>query len=104
MTRNPFIALLAGFVVWSAAFLFLYGLQATGCHLGWHTVDFGGISLLRVLLLVSLIATIGTLLVIRLRLRPAGETGLLARIVNLANLAAVISTFCFVGVAWLTMC
>lgn len=104
MTRNPFLVLLAGFVAWSVAFLLLYGVQATGCHLGWHTREIAGVSLLRIVLLGCFCATIGALLLIRLRLRPAGDASALTRIADLANLAAVIAAFSFVGVAFLTMC
>ena len=43
--------LVAGFVLWSSAFVALYGGQALGCRLGWENVDLGPITLNRTVLL-----------------------------------------------------
>ena len=55
MKAPVFVLLLTGFVIWAGAFLLLYAAQATGCHLGWHRIEFGPISGLRLLLAVMLV-------------------------------------------------
>lgn len=103
----------AGFAVWSAAFILLYGLQAIGCRIGWNTMEFMyGISIQRfvqvALYVSSLIASIVLYCWLRVR---AQDTRAHAAVVfvneasvngALAALGAI--AFCFAGVAWLTAC
>ncbi len=49
---GPLAAVLSGFLLWSAAFLGIYGAQATGCSLGWDaTILFGPLTVQRAVLL-----------------------------------------------------
>lgn len=59
---QPFAMLLAGFVLWSVVFVALYGVQATGCRLGWHGIEIAGpVTLQRaVLVLMFLGALVST--------------------------------------------
>ncbi len=111
MKVSPFVLLLIGFVVWSAAFLMLYGAQATGCHLGWHRIDVGPISALRLLLVAMLLGTlalIGGLHRIATKGLPEPqteeETGL-RKIGGMLQAAALVATLItYGGVLWLTLC
>jgi hypothetical protein len=47
------LLLVAGFVIWSSAFVVLYGLNGLGCEAGWHQRGVGPVSLLRAVLLAS---------------------------------------------------
>lgn len=38
------LLLVAGFLLWSSAFVVLYGLQGLGCRLGWDAVGLGPVS------------------------------------------------------------
>jgi ABC-type xylose transport system permease subunit len=111
MKAPSFALLLAGFVVWSGAFLLLYAVQATGCHLGWHEIQIGPSSALR-LLLVSLFLLVLTLMgwlvwytrAQRNRLE-AEEFKSLLQIASLLQLAALVATLInYGGVLWLTLC
>lgn len=52
-SRNQaFVFMALGFTVWAAAFSVLYGVQGTGCELGWHRQTIGPLSLLRILLIL----------------------------------------------------
>jgi hypothetical protein len=113
MSRTlPFIALLSGFVGWSIAFLTIYAVQATGCHLGWQDINLGPLSALRLMLLATLGAVlIGlSLLGFWWRKRFTGtansenfsllrHTGI---IIHCAAIGATAVTFA--GVAWLSLC
>lgn len=98
MSRAVFLPILAAFTLWALGFLALYGLQATGCRLGWP--DAQGRLVLGATLAALLAAIAG--IAWWLRRAPAG----LGRTVGLyATLAAGVSTlFCFSGVFWLTLC
>ena len=113
VSRNgaPFAMLLAGFVLWSLAFVVLYGTQATGCRLGWHTYAiFGGMTLQRLVLILLFLG----LLVLHLMLyrlvrrsgngkdRPRNFTRQASLLLAAAALGA--SVFCFAGVFWLSPC
>lgn len=111
MRAFPFVGLLAGFVLWSVAFLVLYAVQATGCKLGWHLVSVGPASLLRLVLSGLLIVTLALLYVIDVRcLRPAsgasdGERRLIMRVSKIVHIAAGAATLLtFAGIFWLTLC
>lgn len=110
---GPFAILLAGFVLWSVAFIVLYGMQGTGCSLGWQAVEVAGpVTLQRAVLVGLFLAFLAAHTVLYLKLRTprrsqaeedisgfardAGET------LALAALGA--SVFCFSGVLWLTAC
>jgi hypothetical protein len=108
----PMAVLLAGFVLWSVAFVVLYGAQATGCRLGWQTMEIVGPVTLQRMVLVALFLGAVALHVLLYRLLrrtpvPDGDRahafskdagGLLAA----AALGAAI--FTFAGVFWLTAC
>jgi len=52
-SRNQaFLYMALGFAVWAVAFSILYGVQGTGCELGWHQQSIGPLSVLRILLIV----------------------------------------------------
>lgn len=111
MKTFPFAGLLAGFILWSGAFLLLYAVQATGCKLGWQEIAVGPISLLRLLLSALLLSTLGLLYAAALLwLRPAldateGDRHRLLRIAKLVHLAAAVATLLtFGGIFWLSLC
>lgn len=111
MKVSPFALVLTGFVIWSGAFLLLYGVQATGCHLGWHQVDVGPTSALRLLLgfmLVAILALIGGLHWITTRALTEPQTDevrLLHKIAGMLHAAALVATLItYGGVMWLTLC
>lgn len=109
----PLAALLAGFVLWSLAFLVLYFVQATGCSLGWQTFAVAGpLTLQRLVLVALFLAFLAAHLALYLRLRAPrereGDADASAfsrdagRTLALAAFGA--SVFCFSGVLWLTAC
>lgn len=110
MRFSPFILILAGFIVWAAAFLLLYGLQATGCRLGWDQVALGPTSGLRWLLgaiVVSALALLSWLYWFGRRTLPmkAMSSDILPQIATAAHVAAIVSTLVtYSGVFWLTLC
>lgn len=106
---GPFALLLAGFVLWTAAFALIYLTQATGCRLDWDGIDlFGIVSLHRTVLVAVFVGACGLHfgLVFAFERSFAAARGCFAhqagRILALAALAA--SLFCFSGVFWLTTC
>lgn len=109
----PLAALLAGFVLWSLAFLVLYFVQATGCSLGWQEMEVAGpLTLQRAVLVALFLAFLAAHLVLYRKLRapvtPLEEEGVhgfsisAGRTLALAAFGA--SVFCFSGVLWLTAC
>jgi hypothetical protein len=50
-TPRELLLLVAGFILWSSAFVILYSVQALGCRLGWDEVGFGPVTLNRGVLL-----------------------------------------------------
>ena len=111
MKVSPFVLLLTGFVIWSGAFLLLYGMQATGCHFGWHQIDVGPTSALRLLLatiLVLVLLLIGGLHWYAKRVLGEPQTDeakLLLKIAGMLQAAALVSTLItYGGVMWLTLC
>lgn len=110
---GPFTLLLAGFVLWSIAFIVLYGMQATGCSLGWQAVEIAGsLTLQRLVLVVLFVAFLAAHLVLYRMLRTprrrkadgnaSGFAGDAGQTLALAAFGA--SVFCFSGVLWLTAC
>lgn len=75
--------LLAGFIVWSAAFVALYSMLSIGCAFGWDQAFFGPISVQRLalvgLLVVSLFAGWWVVRIAADRRRTAGGSGLALR-------------------------
>lgn len=108
---SPFLLMLAGFVMWSAAFLLLYATQATGCHLGWHQITVGPTSGLRLLLLaifVIVLALMGRLFwstKAALNQPQQDESRSLIQIAVMLQFAAVVATLItYAGVSWLMLC
>lgn len=111
MKTSPFLLLLAGFAVWSAAFLVLYAVQATGCHLGWHRIDIGPTSALRWLLIIILLLVLALLAGLlwltrtaRNRLRSAETAPLMQIAMSLQAAAFVATVITYGGVSWLMLC
>ena len=113
MMQHPLIWTTVGFILWSALFIILYAVQATGCHLGWHQVLFiGELSLLRVVMLLLLsVAFVMSLLVYRQAKlsQVASDDGRtrsffleVGTYVWFAALAAI--PLCFAGVGLLKLC
>lgn len=103
------IALLLPFTGWSVAFLAIYGTQTVGCAAGWQTVEFSGVSLLRLLLVFMLAATIALVAFSGWRVvaaaRRNGQNRTMIDVTRYTALAATLSTgFVFIGVFWLQLC
>ena len=112
---RPLVLVISGFLLWSAAFLAIYGAQAAGCSLGWDArMLFGAVSVQRALLLVlfALVLVGHAALVMRLNGRTGpvetadAETADFMRTAarRLALIAAAASIVGFGGVVWLTGC
>ena len=112
---GPLAVLLSGFVLWSGAFLALYGSQAMGCSLGWNAWVLAGPLTVQRAVLIALFATAlagHAALLVRLPRRgrggdgPAGGTAEFMRTAawRLALASAAASAVCFAGVIWLTAC
>ena len=91
--------LCAGLVIWSSAFVSLYGALSLGCRFGWERVEIGPLSLQTVVLVglwLAHIALIGALLLwTRQRLRRAGAAdpeGFFARSAFAATMVALAVT------------
>lgn len=105
-TARRLLLAIAGFLLWSGAFVALYGLQAVGCHLGWHRTGMFGISLHRAILGTIFLAVLAVAVAITAhaaRLAEAGTTAdgsMLRRFLdriglwtNLAACGAIAATF-----------
>ncbi len=112
---RPLVLVISGFLLWSAAFLAIYGAQATGCGLGWDTrMLLGPVSIQRAVLLGLYALVLAGHAAILLRLgagRPMAvsadaETVDFMRVAarRLALVSSAASTLCFGGVFWLTGC
>lgn len=93
------LGLAAGFLVWSAAFVVLYGLHALGCAWGWDARAAGPTSLLRLVLVGAWVGHLALLvLLVLLARRLAGAAGagegprLLAQATLVLSLAALVAT------------
>ena len=96
-----FAALVGAFVIWSIAFLLLYGTHATGCALGWEARAFLMTSFLRAVLAGIVALTFAALFLLR---SATGEEPL-ARVAHLVFIAALVATaFCFAAVFVLPLC
>lgn len=104
------LMILAGFALWALAFVLLYGTQATGCKAGWHLVEIGPASLLRLVLALLFLLHLGAMLVLVRSLRRqvvplAGPVRFLNRVALFSAWAAIASTlFTFVWLFWLSPC
>lgn len=93
------LGLAAGFLLWSSAFLVLYGLHALGCAWGWDARAAGPASLLRLALLgawalhLALVAAL-VLLARRLARAPGHGDGaaLIGRTTVALSVAALVAT------------
>ncbi|MBB5752361.1 hypothetical protein [Prosthecomicrobium pneumaticum] len=112
-TRHPLalVALAAGFGLWLAAFILLYGSLSVGCRLGWHRIELaGGLTLQRaqlVALFAVAVAASGGLAVALRPVRPADEPaeGFLRPVAFRAAVAATAATVVtFAAVLVLTTC
>lgn len=91
------VLLIAGFVVWSAAFLGIYAVQATGCAMGVDPV------VLRWALIALTVAAILVCLGIAgVSLRWRGVLRISAICASVAALVATALTF--TGVLWMQLC
>lgn len=110
--RRSLLALTAGFTLWAAAFVALYGGLSVGCEFGWERMELAaGISLQRAMLVVLFILSLaGGALVIRcahsrLARAEAPERRFLERVGLLAGWAALVSSFVtFAPVFFLSTC
>lgn len=55
------LLLIAGFVIWSSAFVALYAALSVGCSFGWDSTPFGPVSALRALLIALWLAHLAAL-------------------------------------------
>lgn len=112
---GPLAVLLSGFLLWSGAFLALYGTQAMGCSLGWNARFLvGPVTVQRAVLVVLFAALLAghAALLVRLTGRPEGGGGTAGGTAEfmrtaawrLALSSAAASAVCFAGVVWLTAC
>ncbi|MGE0418083.1 MAG: hypothetical protein AB7O80_14865 [Acetobacteraceae bacterium] len=117
LTRDasPLAMLLSGFVLWSLAFVVLYGMQATGCHFGWHTMLLAGaVTVQRAVLVGLFLVFVAFHVVLYVVLLRAVANGTAARDepegfsreagLHLALAAFGAAIFCFSGVFWLSAC
>lgn len=106
---RPFLRLTAGFLIWGAAFVLVYGFHATGCVLGWHSrVVAGGASLLQLLLwgLAALDLMLAALLAVVARrwakdVEGGPDAALLPRAAQLATLGALLASVVNFGFVFL---
>lgn len=86
--------LVAGFVVWSSAFVALYALHAIGCAFAWSA---GPMRLWLALVLVAHLAVLAGLWLLLVRRRATASQGDTARFLHVAGLwatlAALVATF-----------
>lgn len=111
---GPIALMLSGFLLWSLAFLGIYGVQATGCSLGWNgTPLLGPLTVQRSVLLglYALVLAGHALIVVRIDARPTDKEGdaeandfVQTTAKRLALVSAIASTLCFAGVVWLATC
>ena len=104
------LAMTAGFVVWSAAFLVLYSAVSIGCRQNWDEVMLiAGLSLQRVQLLVlyvlHLVAGIGLVSLLRTGSTTSEPASFLQTIAFYTAVTAVVCTaVTFAGILFLTPC
>lgn len=93
------LGLVAGYLVWSSAFLVLYGMHALGCAWDWEAVSAGPTSLLRLTLVVAWVAHValaGGLTLFSWRIGRGVEgnegAGLVARTTLILSASALVAT------------
>jgi len=112
---GPLGVVISGFLLWSGAFLAIYGTQAMGCSLDWHARILVGPLTVQRAVLVALFAVVlagHLLLLVRSTGGPTtdGRAGpetvdfMRTAAWRLALLSAAASAVCFGGVIWLTPC
>lgn len=94
---------IAGFVIWSVAFVTIYSLHGIGCASGWEAIRVGPTSLQRLVQVLLWVAFLPPLLALALRLRrfrqkfPADTArrwlALVGETIAWAGLAATLITF-----------
>lgn len=83
----------AGLVGWAIAFSMLYGLHGLSCALSWHELQVVGVSIARLLLLLTYFSWIGGLAWLSWSLRPmASRPGLLSWLAFASAIAGLVST------------
>ena len=103
----------AGFAVWSAIFVSMYGAQALGCRLDWESIQITStLSLQRLAQIILYVAGLAVTLGLWMQLRRRAEapaasatdrfTHKVSAWGGLAALAAV--AFTFAGALWLSAC
>lgn len=89
------VRLCGGLTIWAVGFSTLYLLHGYGCSSGWQQREFGSLTLLGLILILTWIGLIlsGGLFAIIMQLHPAGSDGMitqLARIGAWSGLAGII--------------
>jgi hypothetical protein len=99
IARNGLAQLIAGFVIWSLAFIVLYALQALGCAYGWGAWH-------RPLLIFVYVLSLLPLAWLATRPLPTGEPAAFMSVTALwANRAALIAgMLVFMPVAFASLC
>lgn len=83
----------AGLIGWGLAFSMLYGLHGLSCALGWHEVQVGGLSVARLILLLTYFGWIAALGWLCLKVKPvAAKPDLLSWLSFASAIAGLVST------------
>ena len=106
------LPLVAGFTLWSLAFVQLYAFQAIGCRLGWDGIGLAGaVTLQRAVLVLSLAVWLAAHFALWRHLRGRAGAGGNAEGETLRRAAAHLglaafgaALFCFFAVFWLSPC
>lgn len=106
MKGRGLLMLGAGFALWAAAFVALYGMLSVGCRFGWHEIGLaGGISVQRAQLVGIFLAALAAGAALAMRLRAPAGAPFLDRAAYLAALAALgSSVLSFAAVFALSAC
>lgn len=106
MRYRIFFALAGPLILWAGYFLVIYAAQAVGCRAGWDGVMLGGVSLLRVITIVTVLMAVLVSGLIYLPYRKVeGPDGGIVPIARHCALAGLLSTILvFPGVFWLQLC
>ncbi|MFP3943103.1 MAG: hypothetical protein ACLFWF_04385 [Alphaproteobacteria bacterium] len=101
---NPFarpeglLWLVAGFLLWSSAFLMSYGAHALGCEYGWDRLSLGPVSALRLVLIGILLVHAAAFFILLALIRRLGRQsvyggeGLIGRLSFRLAAAALLAT------------
>ncbi|MCP8884460.1 hypothetical protein NIM87_13150 [Devosia sp. XJ19-1] len=97
-TRHGLVRLVAGFAIWSIAFIVLYAAQALGCAYGWGAWH-------RPVLIVIYLFALAPLIWLSTRPRPDGTDAILPTAARWANRAALLaSVLVFLPVTFASLC